>query len=426
LDVSELANRLKPSPTVFMSDLATEMKREGKDIVSLSVGEPDFATPERIAQAGVLAISQGKTKYSPNAGIAPLRQAVARKLERENGVIGLTEANIVVTNGAKQAVAQTVLATCSPGDEVIVPSPYWVSYPDIARLAGATPVVVETQLEENFLLTPQALEAALTPKSRVLILCSPSNPTGSVYSQSQLKGLARVVMKHSKLLVVSDEIYEHIYYEEKGEEGEEDRDAFPSSFGSCGVEGVSERTVTVNGFSKAFAMTGWRVGYLAAPEPIAKAAAKVQSQFTSGASSLAQYAALEALVICEEESGARGGKVVRQMVKEFRKRRDYACQRLEQIGGAKLPYNGVVATSNDCKPDGAFYLFPDVSSWIEGTGSASSNELCMRILEEAGVALVPGSAFGKETCLRMSYATSMENLEKAFDKIEKWLEEHQS
>jgi len=421
LELSSTARRLKPSSTVAMTDLATEMKQGGMDVISLSVGEPDFNTPERIAGAGRKAIEEGFTKYSPNAGLSQLREAIARKLQRENGIEGLSAANVVVTNGAKQAIAETVLATCSPGDEVIVPSPYWVSYPEIARLAGAEPVIVETNLEENFLLTAEKLEACLTPKSRVLILCSPSNPTGSVYSRKQMEELARVAVKHPRLLVISDEIYEHIYYE-TGEEGADSgSDAFPASFASCGVEGALERSITINGFSKSFAMTGWRVGYLAAPESIAKAAAKVQSQFTSGASSIAQFAAAEALAICEEEpSSVRGGRDVQDMVEEFRKRRDYACERFEKIGGIQFPYSETFGAER-CKPSGAFYLFPDVSSWIADTKSESSDELCMRILKEAGVALVPGSAFGKDSCLRMSYATSMENLEKAFDKIENWL-----
>ncbi|QDZ24552.1 pyridoxal phosphate-dependent transferase [Chloropicon primus] len=413
-EVGSTAERLKPSTTVAISDLATEMKREGKDVISLAPGEPDFDTPQRIALAGQNAIGEGKTKYSPNAGVADLREAIVRKLERENGISGLSASkNIVVTNGAKQAIAETILAACSPGDEVIVPSPYWVSYPEMARLAGADPVIVETKLEDNFLLTAEGLESALTEKSRILILCSPSNPTGGVYTKKDMQAIAKVVASHERLLVISDEIYEHIYY--KNESGDAEDDAFPCSFASCGVEGAQDRTITVNGFSKSFAMTGWRVGYLAAPEPLASAAAKVQSQFTSGASSLAQYAACEALLMCEEEEneGLRGGEEVQAMVKEFRKRRDYVCERLEKIGGTRLP--------GGSKPQGAFYLFPDVSSWIEGTGSKSSDELCMRILREAGVATVPGSAFGKEECLRMSYATSMENLERALDKIEEWL-----
>jgi len=433
-ETSTTANRLKPSSTVAMTDLAGEMKREGLDVISLSVGEPDFGTPARIGAAGERAIAEGQTKYSPNAGLASLREAVARKLAQENDIAGLDPSgtNILVTNGAKQAIAEAVLATCAAGDEVIVPAPYWVSYPEIARLAGAEPVVVETRLEENFLLTAEALEQALTPASRVLILCSPSNPTGSVYSRAQMQALARVVATHPRLLVISDEIYEHIYYggggggDDGGEDGGED--AFPCSFASCGVQGMADRTITVNGFSKAFAMTGWRVGYLAAPVAIARAAAKIQSQFTSGASSVAQHAALEALLICEEENergtGLRGGAEVQAMVQEFRKRRDYACERFERIGGVQLPFDAGSSSAEGAergRPLGAFYLFPDVSAWMRKMNCGSSDELCMRILKEAGVALVPGSAFGKENCLRMSYATSMENLEKAFDKIEAFI-----
>ena len=418
-EVSTTADRIKASKTVAISDLATEMKREGKDVISLAPGEPDFETPERIARAGQDAIATGRTKYSPNPGIADLREAIVRKLERENGIRGLSAGgSVVVTNGAKQAIAETILASCSPGDEVIIPSPYWVSYPEMANMAGAKPVFVETRLEESFLLTAEGLRGALTDKSRVLILCSPSNPTGGVYTREALVAIAEVVASHPRLLVISDEIYEHIYYREDGASAE----PFPASFASCGVAEAERRTVTINGFSKSFAMTGWRVGYLAGPEPIARAAAKVQSQLTSGASSLAQHAACEALLMCEEDmaaGGERGGREVQAMVAEFRKRRDFACRRLEEIGGARLPYSAGAA--QDGRPMGAFYLFPEVSTWIARTKCASSDELCMRILREAGVALVPGSAFGKEECLRMSYATSMDNLERAFDKIEDWL-----
>lgn len=418
--------RLQPSKTVAMSDLATSMRREGIDVISLAPGEPDFDTPAPIAEAGLAAIRSGLTHYSPNAGIADLREAIASKLARENGVVYDGGASsVVVTNGAKQAIAQTILATCSPGDEVLVPSPYWVSYPEMAKLAGATPVIVETDLDDGFLLSAETLSKHLTPRSRVLILCSPSNPTGSVYTKLQLEAIAAVVQAHPRLLVIADEIYEHIHYPPttsrdgggNGEEAGEEASSSPSppaSFAS--LPKLAARTVTVNGFSKAFAMTGWRVGYLAAPEAIARDAAKVQSQFTSGASTPAQHAAVAALRLgegYEDRAGMRGGPEVGAMVAEFRARRDYACSCLADLGGLALPGGE--------RPGGAFYLFPDASHWIARTGSDGSDGLCAAVLREAGVALVPGSAFGKPDCVRMSYAASLEDLERAFDKIGAYL-----
>jgi len=430
-ELSTLCHRLNPSMTVGMTDLASELKRNGMDdMISLSVGEPDFQTPERIANAGVQAILNGHTKYSPNAGLLSLRERIASKLRRENGIGEIVDpAQVVVTNGAKQAIAQTLLALCSEGDEVLVPSPFWVSYPEMAKVAGADAKILNTKIDENFLLTEQTLEASLTEQSKVLILCSPSNPTGSVYSREQYQALAKVVLKHPRLMVISDEIYEHIYYTN----ADSGADANVCSFASCGVDGIGERTITVNGFSKAFAMTGWRVGYLAAPNKrIASAAAKIQSQLTSGASSMAQLAACEALrdFDSKQDTGVSfasgGGEEVQAMVEEFKRRRDYACQRLGEIGGANMPGmpgKGNKNHSNHSKPDGAFYLFPEVKQWMETKECATSEDLCMKMLREIGVATVPGSAFGQENCIRLSYANSMDNLEKAFEKIQTWLNE---
>ena len=312
---------------------------------------------------------------------------------------------MVVTNGARQAIAQAVLACCQPGDEVLIPAPHWVSYPEMARLAGAEPKLVDTGADEGYLLTPEQLEAALTPASRLLILCTPSNPTGSVYSEEQLRALAEVVARHPRLVVVSDEIYEHIVY----------APAEHVSFGA--LPGMYERTITVNGFSKAFAMTGWRLGYLAAPPPFAKAAAAIQSQTTSGASSISQRAGVAALAL-----GHRGGEEVGAMVEQFRRRRDYVCERLRAMRGVELAVT----------PQGAFYVMPSVAR-LTGPGAEGlkggfgavrdSDTLCRYLLQEAGVALVPGDAFGCEGTLRISYAASMETLTEALDRIEEALTE---
>lgn len=346
--------------------------------------------------------STGITRYTPNTGTAPLRAAISAKLAAENDV-HVPPSGIVVSNGAKQAVWQAVAAAVAPGDDVLIPAPYWVSYPEMARLAGATPVILETSAEGGFRLTPAALAAALTPRSRVLILCSPSNPSGAVYSRAELDALAAVVATHPRLLVLSDEIYEYITY----------APAVHTAFAS--LPGMADRTLTVNGFSKAYAMTGWRLGYLAAPPPFAAAAAAIQSQTTSGASSIAQHAALAALAL-----GERGGEPVAAMVDAFRARRDYVVARLRAMPGVALPST----------PDGAFYALPDVSALV-GPGAAApgfgaipdGDALCRYLLERALVALVPGDAFGAPTCVRISYAASLETLEKALDRIEKALKD---
>lgn len=338
LSLNPLVASLRPSATVRLTDLATKLREEGVDVVALAAGEPDAPTPAAVCAAGVEAITSGITRYSPNAGTAALRRAVADKLQRENG-LALGPADVVLSNGAKQAVWQAVLAACGPGDEVLIPAPYWVSYPEMARLAGATPVALPCPAADDFLLTPAALEAALTPASRLLILCSPSNPSGAVYPESRLRELAEVVAAHPRLLVLSDEIYEYIVYPP----------ATHVSFGS--LPGMASRTLTVNGFSKAYSMTGWRLGYLAAPPPFAAAANAIQSQCTSGASSIAQHAALAALAL-----GPGGGEPVRRMREELLRRRDYVVGRLRGVPGIRLE-----------PPAGAFYVFPDASA-IVGRG----------------------------------------------------------
>eukprot|EP00238_Polyblepharides_amylifera_P000156 CAMPEP_0196572308 /NCGR_PEP_ID=MMETSP1081-20130531/2381_1 /TAXON_ID=36882 /ORGANISM="Pyramimonas amylifera, Strain CCMP720" /LENGTH=420 /DNA_ID=CAMNT_0041889585 /DNA_START=56 /DNA_END=1318 /DNA_ORIENTATION=+ len=387
---------LQPSKTMALTDLARALKEQGVPVIGLAAGEPDFDTPAAIVEAGVAALREGYTRYTPNAGTSQLQAAICHKLQEENG-LQYEPKHIVVSNGAKQSIAQAILATCGPGDEVVIPAPYWVSYPEMVRLSGAEGVVVPTFQEEGFLLSPDSLSAALTDRSRVLILCSPSNPTGAVYPRERLQEIAQIVSRHPRLLVISDEIYEHIIYPP----------AEHVSFAS--LPGMWDRTLTVNGFSKCFAMTGWRLGYLAAPAAFASACARVQSQQTSGASSVAQHAALAALGL-----GRAGGQPVQEMKEAFHARRDYVVGRLQSMEGIQLS-----------SPDGAFYVMPDVSSFLGPSVEALSwgpvpdvDSLCRYLVEEAQVALVPGDAFGIDTCLRISYAASMEVLTEALDRIE--------
>ncbi|PWA98928.1 bifunctional aspartate aminotransferase and glutamate/aspartate-prephenate aminotransferase [Artemisia annua] len=393
--LSPRVNSVKPSKTVAISDKATALVEAGVPVIRLAAGEPDFDTPAVIAEAGINAIREGYTRYTPNAGTLELRTAICKKLKEEND-ISYTPDQIVVSNGAKQSILQAVLAVCSPGDEVIIPAPFWVSYPEMARLADATPVILPASISENFLLDPKLLESKLTEKSRLLILCSPSNPTGSVYPKNVLEEIARVVAKHPRLLVISDEIYEHIIYSP----------AVHTSFAS--LPGMWERTLTVNGFSKAFAMTGWRLGYIAGPKHFIAACNKIQSQSTSGASSIAQKAAVAALGM-----GYAGGEAVSHMVKAFRERRDFLVAAFGELEGVKIS-----------EPQGAFYLFLDFSyyygSEVDGFGLINDSEsLCRYFLEHGQVALVPGDAFGDDTCIRISYAAALSTLQAAAERIKK-------
>ncbi|KAL5175662.1 Bifunctional aspartate aminotransferase and glutamate/aspartate-prephenate aminotransferase [Glycine soja] len=397
LSLSPRVNAVKPSKTVAISDHATALFQAGVPVIRLAAGEPDFDTPAPIAEAGINAIREGYTRYTPNAGTMELRQAICRKLKEENG-ISYTPDQVVVSNGAKQSIAQAVLAVCSPGDEVIIPAPFWVSYPEMARLADATPVILPTLISDNFLLDPKLLESKITERSRLLILCSPSNPTGSVYPKELLEEIARIVAKHPRLLVLSDEIYEHIIY----------APATHTSFAS--LPGMWDRTLTVNGFSKAFAMTGWRLGYIAGPKHFVAACGKIQSQFTSGASSIAQKAAVAALGL-----GHAGGEAVSTMVKAFRERRDFLVKSFREIDGVKIS-----------EPQGAFYLFLDFSFYYgreaEGFGKIEDSEsLCRYLLDVGQVALVPGSAFGDDTCIRISYAESLTTLQAAVERVKRAL-----
>ncbi|KAG9450789.1 hypothetical protein H6P81_010754 [Aristolochia fimbriata] len=397
ISVSPRVNSLKPSKTMAITDHATALVQAGVPVIRLAAGEPDFDTPSVIAQAGINAISEGYTRYTPNAGTMELRTAICKKLKEENGLT-YTPDQILVSNGAKQCILQAVLAVCSPGDEVIIPAPYWVSYPEMATLADATPVIISTLISDDFLLNPKVLASRITDKSRLLILCSPSNPTGSVYPKELLEEIAEIVAKHPRLLVLSDEIYEHIIY----------RPATHTSFAS--LPGMWDRTLTVNGFSKAFAMTGWRLGYLAGPKHFVAACGKIQSQSTSGASSISQKAGVAALGL-----GYAGGEAVSTMAKAFRERRDFLVKSFGELEGVKMS-----------EPQGAFYLFLDFSSYygthLEGFGVIKDSEsLCRFLLDKAQVALVPGDAFGDDNCIRISYAASLSTLQEATERIKQAL-----
>ncbi len=381
---------MQPSATLAMSARATELRRAGRPVVSLSAGEPDFDTPKPISDAGVAAIRSGFTHYTENAGMMALREAICTKLEAENG-LDYAPSQILCSNGAKQSIALATHVLCGPGDEVLIPAPYWVSYPEMTRFAGADPKVVSTPVESGYRLSPEQLDDALTERTRLLILCSPSNPTGSVYSPEELAALADVVGQYDDLFVISDEIYEYVLY-----------DAEHVSFAA--LPGMKGRTVTVNGFSKGYAMTGWRLGYLAAPEPITKAAAKVQGQLTSAPSSISQKAGVAAIEMDMQP--------VERMVRAFRERRDFVLERLRSIDGVRCP-----------TPEGAFYVFPEVATFFgrqtpDERLIENSNDLCFYLLEEHDVALVPGAAFGAPNGLRISYAASMDDLETAMDRIE--------
>lgn len=381
---------VQPSATLTMTARAKQLRREGKPVIGLSAGEPDFETPAPIAEAAIQAIREGFTHYTENAGMLELREAICRKLAEENGLTYEPD-QILCTNGAKQAVAMSIEVLCRPNDEVLIPAPYWVSYPEMVRLAGATPVVLPTSVETGYRLTPTQLEAAITERTRLLILCSPSNPTGTVYTPAELEELAEVLRRYEHVYVLSDEIYEYILFSGKH-----------MSFAS--LPGMKERTITVNGFSKGFAMTGWRLGYLAAERPIVKATAKVQSQLTSAPCSISQKAGLAALQMDKAP--------IWEMVAAFRQRRDFMLERLQAINGITCP-----------KPEGAFYLFPQVSAFYgrrtpEGQTITDSTSLCLYLLEQCHVALVPGEAFGDPNGVRISYAASMEHLAEAMRRIE--------
>lgn len=390
--LAERLSRISEPQTIKMAKLGRELRAQGIDIVDLSIGEPDFDTPEHIREAAKKAIDDGFTHYTPVAGYAEVRQAVVHKLKRDNG-LDYTPEQIVVTTGAKQSLANAVLSIVNPGDEVIIPTPYWVTYSEQVALCQGTVVFVASTIENNYKITPEQLEAAITPKTRLFMFSSPCNPTGSVYSKEELEGLAAVFAKHPQIFVISDEIYEYINYVGKHESIAQ----FP---------GMKERTIVINGLSKGFAMTGWRLGYLAAPLEIAKACDKIQSQFTSATCSITQRAAITALTGDLTTAEA--------MVEEFKKRRAYIHDALQAIPGLKV---------ND--PEGAFYMFPDISAFFnksfEDSHIRNADDLCMYLLHKAHVSVVTGVAFQQPDCIRLSYATSMANLEKGVARLKEWL-----
>lgn len=392
--VSARLAALSPSETLAMSQKSQELRAQGIDVINLSVGEPDFNTPKHIKAAAQKAIDDNFSFYSPVPGYMPLRKAIAEKLKKENG-LDFDPSQIVCSNGAKQAVCNAIMSLVGPGDEVIVPAPYWVSYVEMVKLAEGTNVIVKAGLEQNFKITPAQLEEAITPKTKLLILCSPSNPTGSVYSKEELKGLAEVIGKHPNMFVLADEIYEHINYVGKHESIAQ----FPE---------VKDHVIIINGVSKGYAMTGWRLGWMAAPKWIASACNKLQGQYTSGPCSIAQKAA-EAAYTGDQSS-------VETMRQAFERRRDLVVKMAGEISGFKVN-----------KPDGAFYIFPECDSYFgkktpKGDVIKSAADLAMYLLVDGHVACVGGGAFGAPNCIRMSYATSEENLTEAFKRIKKALD----
>ena len=390
--LSERLNSLSPSATLAMSQKSGELKAQGVDVINMSVGEPDFNTPDHIKEAAKKAIDENYSRYSPVAGYPALRNAIVEKLKKENG-LEYTAAQISCANGAKQSVCNTIMALVNKGDEVIVPAPYWVSYPEMVKLAEGTPVIVRAGIEQDFKITPEQLEAAITPNTRALILCSPSNPTGSVYSKEELAGLAAVLAKHERIITIADEIYEHINYVGRHES-------------IAQFTEIKDRVVIVNGVSKAYAMTGWRIGFIAAPEWIVKGVNKLQGQYTSGPCSVSQKAA---------EAAYTGTQApVEEMRQAFQRRRDLIVKLAKEIPGFEVNV-----------PEGAFYLFPKCDSFFgkkDGDRVINNAEdLAMYLLEVGHVACVGGTSFGAPECIRMSYATSDENIIEAMRRIKETL-----
>lgn len=386
--LSERITNMATSATLAMAAKARELRGEGKDIIGLSLGEPDFDIPDFIKEAAKQAIDDNYSSYSPVDGYADLKQAIANKFKRDNQLeYGLNQ--IVVSTGAKQSLANIAMVMLNKGDEVILPAPYWVSYSDIVKLAEGVPVEVRTGIDSDFKMTPEQLEKAITPKTKMLWYSSPCNPSGSVYSKEELQALAGVLRKYPDIFVVSDEIYEHINF--RG-----------GHVSMAGIEGMYDRTITVNGVSKAFAMTGWRIGYIGGPEWIAKACTKFQGQITSGANSIAQRATIAALEAPVSK--------IKYMIDEFHKRRDLILSLLGEVKGFKLNV-----------PEGAFYVFPDISSFfghqLNGTHISNASDFAIYLLEYANVATVTGEAFGNPNCIRISYAASEKEIREAVSRI---------
>ena len=386
--LSDRLNRLSPSATLAMSQRSSELKAQGVDIINMSVGEPDFNTPDHIKAAAIAAVQDNWTRYSPVPGYPELKKAIVAKLKNENGLDCLPS-QILCSNGAKQSVCNAIMALVNQGDEVIIPAPYWVSYPQMVLLAEGTPVAVPTTIEQDFKMTPEQLEQAITPRTRAIILCSPSNPTGSVYSAAELEALKDVLLKHERVMIIADEIYEHINY-------------VGAHASMAQFPDIKDRVVIVNGVSKAYAMTGWRIGFIAAPEWVVKGCNKLQGQYTSGPCSVSQKAAEAAYTGSQE--------CVEQMRQAFERRRDLIVRLAREIPGLEVN-----------NPQGAFYLFPKCSSFFGKRDGErvinSSSDLAMYLLEVGHVATVGGDAFGSPECFRMSYATSEENIVEAMRRI---------
>ncbi|WP_428741468.1 pyridoxal phosphate-dependent aminotransferase [Tenacibaculum sp.] len=390
--LSNRINSLPVSQTLAMAAKARELKAEGRDIISLSLGEPDFNTPDFIKNAAIEAINQNYNAYTPVDGYVELKEAICEKFKRDNNLT-YNPNQIVVSTGAKQSIANVAQVLLNPGDEVLLPAPYWVSYSAIATLCEATYTEIPSSIDTDFKITPEQLEAAITPKTKMIFFNSPTNPSGSIYSEEEYRALAKVLEKYPNIYILSDEIYEHINYGTK-----------PFSFAA--IESMYDRTITVNGLAKAFAMTGWRIGYIGAPEWIAKACTKMQGQITSGTNCIAQRAAITAVKASPEK--------VQYMVDEFKNRRDLVLQLLGEIDGFKLNV-----------PEGAFYIFPDISDFfgktIRGKEIKDANDFSMLLLEEANVATVTGEAFGAPNCVRLSYAASELQLREAIKRIKEVL-----
>ncbi|WP_121965427.1 pyridoxal phosphate-dependent aminotransferase [Myroides sp. N17-2] len=390
--LSNRINSLTTSQTLAMAAKARELKEQGVDVISLSLGEPDFNAPEFIKEAAIQAVKDNYSKYPPVEGYKELREAISKKFKRDNN-LNYSSSQIVVSTGAKQSLYNVAHVMINPGDEVVIPAPYWVSYAEIVKMAEGIPVEVPTSIESDFKITPAQLEAAITPKTKMIWFCSPCNPSGSVYSQEEFEAIAKVLEKYPNVFILSDEIYEHIN--------------FTGSYCSIGTIGnLIERTITVNGIAKAFAMTGYRIGYIGAPEFIAKACTKMQGQVTSGANSIAQRATITAV--------EADPSVLSEMVAAFKNRRDLVVGLLRDIPGVKINV-----------PEGAFYVFPDMSSFFgktyQGVKINDANDLSMYLLDKAHVATVTGDAFGNPNCIRMSYATSEDQLIEAFKRIKEAL-----
>lgn len=392
--ISDALNRIQPSATIAATQKARDLKALGRDVISLAAGEPDFDTPDNIKEAAIKAIREGKTKYTAVDGIPELKQAICAKFKRENN-LDYSPQQAFVAPGGKPIIFNAMIATLNPGDEVIIPAPYWVSYPDIVLLAGGTPVPIETRLEDGFKLQPEALEKAITEKTKWVIFNSPSNPSGAAYTAEELKKLTDVLMKHPHVWILSDDMYEHLTY-----------DGFKFATPAEVEPGLYERTLTMNGVSKAYAMTGWRIGYCAGPEPLIKAMTKVQSQSTSNPTSISQYAAVEAL------NGPQD--FIPERAKVFKERRDLVVSMLNQAKGIKCP-----------TPEGAFYVYPSCEGCIgktttDGKVIETDEDFAMALIEAEGISVVHGAAFGLSPFFRISYATSTEELTDACERIQRF------